>query len=825
MKPTTKLLLPALLLGASGYLGLRPVAGLPPLGTFLDPVNGVWGVAANAEIPAEEEISMAGLEGEVSVVYDDRRVPHIYASSTTDAYRAQGWVVARDRLFQLEIQARATAGTLTELVGEVALQADRQSRALGLAWAAERDWAGLVDQPELVSVLEAYAEGVNAYIGSLERADWPLEYHLLAAEPMEWQAAHSIYLLKRMGWTLAYSSTEFRKAAVAGLVGKVAADALIPINAPIQEPIEPHEGPRVLAARIPPPGEPDREAAIQIAALDGVMGPMDLSRGDDGPVLGSNNWAVGPSRSATGRPILAGDPHLELTLPSIWYEAHLVVPDEIDVYGVTLMGTPGVVIGLNRDVAWTFTNTGHDVVDYYRERLDDTETPTRYTLDGEWRDLEVRREEYLGPDGALLLTDTVYHTHRGPVRFVDDEPISLRWTVLDGQGEVEALVRANAAGSVGEWLEATVGWYAPTQNGLVADRHGSIAIRSQGVYPIRPEGTTGDWAYDGTTSASDWTGYRDRVPMELDPEQGYLASANQQPVDPDADDAFIGSDWPSPWRALTINGLLRGKERHSADDLRSYQTHPSSARAEYFAPAFQAAAAAVLAETDNGAVLREAADMLAAWDLRYDRENTGAVLFEAAMSELQNRVWDELEDADGRRVATPATDVTWALLGQPASPWWDDRSTEPVETRDVILAESLETALTELGGEIGGAGQPGWRWGDNRFAQVMHLVGMPALSRTDLEIQGGPGLLNPSSGSGTHGASWRMVVELGDDVRVRATYPGGQSGNPLSSSYTDRLDDWIAGTLQAVRYPASAESLETDGHVRARLVISPEGSR
>jgi penicillin amidase len=825
MKAGAKLLLSGLLLGVTGYVGVRPMAGLPALGAFLDPVHGVWGVARTAEIPAEEGVVIPELEGEVTVVYDDRRVPHIYASSTADAYRAQGWVVARDRLFQLEVQARATAGTLTELAGDRALTADRSSRGLGLAWAADRDWARLAERPELAGVLEAYADGVNAYIGSLSRSEWPLEYHLLGAQPMVWRAVHTLYLLKRMGWTLAYSSTEFRKAAVAGLVGQEAADALIPINSPIQEPIEPHRGTRVLTREIPPPGEPDAHPTARVATLDDIAGPMELSRIDDGGLLGSNNWAVGPSRSATGRPILAGDPHLELTLPSIWYEAHLVVPGELDVYGVTLAGTPGIVVGFNRDIAWTFTNTGHDALDHYRERLDDREAPERYMLDGTWRELELRAEEYFGPAGELLLTDTIYHTHRGPVRFVNDEPMSLRWTVLDGQGEVDALLGTNRAGSVEEWLEATAGYQAPTQNGLVADRHGSIAIRSQGVYPIRPENTTGDWAYDGTTSASDWVGRLDRVPFAIDPEQGYLASANQQPVDPEAYGAFIGGDWPSPWRALTINGLLRAKERHSADDFVSYQTHPSSARAEYFAPAFVEAAQAVLAGLDDGATLGEAAGIIGSWDVRYDRENTGTVLFEAAMAELEERLWDELEDGDGRRVATPSTQVTWALLRQPASPWWDDLSTDLVETRDVILAQSLEAAYTRLRAELGGDGRPGWRWGDHRFARLRHLLGIPALSRAGLSIQGGPGLLNPSSGAGGHGASWRMVVELGDDVRARATYPGGQSGNPVSSSYTDRLDAWVAGELDDLRYPASIESLEAGGFVRARLTLAAGGSR
>jgi penicillin amidase len=400
--------------------------------------------------------------------------------------------------------------------------------------------------------------------------------------------------------------------------------------------------------------------------------------------------------------------------------------------------------------------------------------------------------------------------------------MSMRWAVLDGQGEIETLSRIGRARSVEEWLAAMESWRAPIQNGLVADRSGHIAIRAQGFYPERPENTTGAWFYDGTTSAADWTGRLPSVPTAVDPEQGFLASANQQPVDPEVDDTFLGADWPTPWRALTINRLLQSKQRHTADDLASYHTYPSSARAEHFVPAFLAAAEAVRSAGDGGGALSEAVALLVSWDLRYDRDNTGPVLFERAMTEVTGRVYDELEDAEGRRVATPSDAITWVLLGQPRSPWWDDRSTEPVETRDAILAESLAASYRDLREALGPVG-PAWRWREHRTARIRHLLGIPALSRTDLAIQGGPGLLNPSAGSGAFGASWRMVVELGDEVRARGTYPGGQSGNPLSTGYADRLEIWVEGDLSDLRFPAPEGSLDSAGLTRSRLTLSPGG--
>ena len=345
-----------------------------------------------------------------------------------------------------------------------------------------------------------------------------------------------------------------------------------PAQRPIQEPIQPHglRQARFNPVTLPAPGEPDPGMIMQLETLQAFLGPMD----DDGvgsgeTVLGSNNWAIGPSRSAEGHAILAGDPHLNLTLPSIWYEAHLVVPGDLDVYGVTVPGTPTITIGFNCDVAWSFTNTGSDVMDLYRETVDDADRPGSYRLDGEWRPLERRIETYRAKDASVLAVDTILHTHRGPVSRASGEYVSLRWTVLEDQGELMSLLGVNRAGSVEEWLSAMEAWVAPTQNGLVADRQGNIAIRSSGRYPIRPASARGDWVFDGSTSSNDWQGWYpvSSYPGAVNPAQGYLASNNQQPVDPSYDDRFLGANWPSPWRAMRINQLLRDDSVFTAADL------------------------------------------------------------------------------------------------------------------------------------------------------------------------------------------------------------------------------------------------------------------
>ena len=812
----------------------RRLGPVPALGPLLDPVHGLWAVAFTAELPDSVAAAVPGLAGSVRVVYDDRRVPHVFASSSSDLYRALGYVVARDRLFQMEMQTRATAGTLSEVAGEALIEIDVEVRRLGLAQAARQDFDRLQeDDPPLADAMRAYADGVNAFIAGLSPGERPFEHHLLGVRPAPWEPVHTFYLLKRMGWILAFAPVELLKERVAGRVGPEAAAALFPVNAPIREPIVPYRGARWVGGHLPPPvvqappaGQPSPASLPPPAGQESDVSTGGRSRGEGrgalGSALGSNSWAVAASRSASGNAILAGDPHLSLTLPSIWYEVHLVVPGELDVYGVTLAGVPGVVIGFNRDVAWTFTNTGADVLDYYREQLDDSVAPARYLLDGEWTPLAARVEHFRGRDGRVLRSDTVRSTHRGPLVDVDGEPMSMRWTVLEGQRELRFLLEAARARTVDEWLDAMSGWHAPAQNGLVAGRDGSIAIQSAGYFPLRPDGVRGDQVQDGTSRASDWLGRAARFPIAKNPPQGYLASANQQPHDPEAEPAYLGADWPEPWRALTINELLRGQERHSVAEMEAYQTYPAGVRARVLRAAFLTAVDQMAARGGVAPNVAEAARLLEEWDGRYDRTNERAVLFETAMATLEDGVWDELADPDRNgRAVTPREDVLWQLLGQPDSPWWDDRRTPGVEDRNAAVAEALAGALEELRREHGHEDGGGWAWRNFGRHNVHHLLRLPALSRLDLPTAGGPGLLNPVSGAGSHGASWRMVVELGDQVSARGTYPGGQSGNPASREYDDRLAHWVAGELEALRFPRSEAELRDAGHARAVLTLAP----
>lgn len=837
-------LISAIALAGALYVGARPVGPVPPLGAFLDPVSGIWAAARVAELPGDQELSMPGLSAPVEIKYDDRGVPHIFGASEPDVSRALGWVHARDRLFQMEMIQRAVAGTLTELVGARALALDRNARQLGLAQAAHTKWDAIPVGSDVRLAVEAYMDGVNAYIDAMSPADLPLEYRLLGQRPRRFLPVDTYYLLVRMSQTLSYQEGELRFHALEQLVGREAASALIPIDAPIQEPIEPVAGraqARMAFRPLPAPRAPDvarvsearrvRDAAVAIAAATAMPFSTDdetsrdltdlLTRGE--AVVGSNNWAVSPARSASGHALLAGDPHLELTLPSIWYEAHLVVPGKMDVYGVSFPMSPIIPIGFNRDMAWTMTNTGNDVVDYYRETVDDSVRPRKYQVDGAWRDLVVREEVYVDPSGAVIQRDTLLSTHRGPLFPTAIGWLSQRWTAREVSDEGDNFRRGMTATGVADFYSRMESFRTPAQNMLTADRAGNIGIRSTGRYPIRPGDGRGDVIFDGSSSANDWLGDRplNWYPQTRNPAQGYIASANQQPMDPTARAGYQGSDWPSPWRAMRINNLLRENAAVTVDDMRRFHTNPKSELTPFILRALGDARAAAQAAVSWTADDDAAWNHLQQWDAEFTPSSSGAVLFDAFRQTLAQHTWDELVlPGETRRVMTPSDMVLVQLLAHPRSMWWDDRATtDVVETRDAIVLRALRDAWTGTRGRWGNDPAT-WRWGNARVIRVHHLLRLPGFGRDSLEVQSGPGTLSPADNGGTHGASWRFVVELGPEVRGWGTYPGGQSGNPVSSRYADRVETWRAGELTPLHAPRSAADL-APANTRATLRMTP----
>jgi penicillin amidase len=392
----------------------------------------------------------------------------------------------------------------------------------------------------------------------------------------------------------------------------------------------------------------------------------------------------------------------------------------------------------------------------------------------------------------------------------------MRWTIELAGNEIGALISAQNATSVNEWMQRTEKFAVPALSMMAADTAGNIAVRFTGALPIRPDNGRGDMLRDGSSGESDWLGFwkPEEYPASLNPAQGYLAAANQQPTDYYADSRYFGADWPAPWRALRINQLLRERRTFTVDDMRRFQTDPRSVRAELFVPYLvaagegapgQAGSALMRADADNAA---RSAALLREWSLEYSVDNQRAILFEYVMEELNTLLWDELDAAgDGSAGPRPTDLITATLLRDEGSAWWDLVGTVERERRDDILVQSLSHGYTKLVNDHGEAGARGWRWDRIRPANINHLLRLPQFSARGIPVRGGPATLNPFPASGDHGSSWRMVVEMAPQVRAWGIYPGGQSGNPFSQRYSDRIRRWSAGELDELRFPRSAADL------------------
>ena len=530
--------------------GLR-VGPLPAIGPLIDPWTGIWSAARNADPTGERAALIPSLALPVQGLVDRRGVPHLFATTDLDAWRALGWLHARDRLFQLDLQTRAAEGTLTEWVGRPALPLDREMRELGLAHRADSLWAALDTTTPARRALEAYAEGVNAQIHIRGPRDLPYEYHLLGVRPRPWRPEYTLYLYERMTYTLSWQDTDLEREAIATVVGEEAAAALLPAESPLQQPVVPSQWRGAPAFHLPPPRMvpgPHRAPTTVATSAQNDLAP------------GSNNWAVAPRRAERRHALLAGDPHLELTLPSVWYEAHLVTADGMDIYGVTLPGEPAVLIGLTPGVAWSFTNSEGDFVDHYREEVDDPAHPTRHLVDGAWHLVSSRVELFRDRSGGVLATDTMFRTRRGPLVHYAGEWRSIRWTGLETKDPIGSFLRLQRAGSAADFLAAHATLEAPGQNGVAADTAGHIVELTAGRFPRRPN-NDGGVIFDGRSSRSDWAGDLPSLPNVVDPARGTLYSANQQVVDPRADHAYRGHGWAAPWRAMRIATCSGGTVR------------------------------------------------------------------------------------------------------------------------------------------------------------------------------------------------------------------------------------------------------------------------
>ncbi len=829
----------SLLLAAAAFWALDNRHGaFPALGRLLDPFAGFWQNGGRLDrVPAS--IDLPGLHGEVRVAWDDRRVPHIFAADDHDLFLAQGYVAASLRLWQMDIQARATAGRLAEVVGPSALRQDIFNRRFGLPAAAAAAVRAFEADAATREALEAFAAGVNARIREIGRRRLPVEFKILDYRPEPWSPHKCALLLKAM----AYALTSFnRDAAMTRLVEQggrwpAALEGLFPACPPLVEPVIPHGTPfdlvpqpagRESGVPAPRPGTPGRGGDGDSARPEdgrpgeGASGPVAMpalgpaARRTE-PGLGSNNWAVAGRLTRSGHPILCNDMHLELSLPAVWYEVQLAAPG-INVRGVAFPAAPLVVAGFNENVAWGFTNGTDDVLDWYRIVFRD-DTRAEYFYDGAWRRAEVREERFKVRGGRDVV-DRIVTTVHGPVVRWPGEPAfaamdvpegaALRWTGHDPSNEFAVLNALDRARDYDDYVAALEGWSSPSQNFAFAARDGTIAMWHNGRLPLRRPGQ-GRFVQNGADPADDWGGWvpHAQLPHVKDPACGFVSSANQAAVDA-AYPCDLGRDFASYERGARINELLRAARDVTPEDMVRMQADVVDIRARAVVPRLaMLLGPAAATETEARAV-----EELRAWNFEARAASIGPSIFRELWNELERLTWDDEAGGAAGRMVRPGSQILVDLIvNEPRSAWFDDRTTPEREDLAAIAVRAFRAAVASLEARRGPFG-PAWRWGVVKGTEVRHLGRIPGFG-LKLDVDGAGQVINAIST--VWAPSWRMVVELGPEVRAWGNYPGGQSGDPGSRFYADRVPDWAAGKSYELLFLRSADA--ADPRIVARTVL------
>jgi penicillin amidase len=773
---------------------------------------------------ASGNVTVQGLAAPVTIVRDANGIPHITGQSEADALFGLGYAHAQDRLWQMEYQRRVGTGRLSEAVGAGALSADRFLRTLGTGRAAESAYQNL--DPDTRALLDAYSAGVNAFLDA-NRGNLPPEFLILGITPEPWRPQDSLAWVKMMSWDLGGNwDEELARARFQAQVGPDAAEQLLPAAAADDPLILPDGGDSVtgaagaLSARNATPPAATRAPAAW-SELAAIGEQIELGLGLGGEHVGSNNWVIAGSRSATGKPILADDPHLGTQIPALWYLAH-VTGGSLDVAGATLPGLPGVVIGHNGRIAWGVTNTNPDVQDLFVERVN---ARNEALYRDQWEPLTVIPEtiKVKGEEDVELFVRVSRH---GPLisDVIDGtgDPLAFRWTALDPEDNtLRAFLGINRAQSWEEFTEALRSYHAPMQNFVYADVDGNIGYFAPGAVPIRAAGD-GRVPAEGWSGANDWTGYipHEELPQDVNPTRGYIATANNRLV-PDSYPYLISTDWAAPYRAQRIVELIEARPTHSVDDMAALQADVVSLQARDLLPALTS----ISPEDAQG---RAAIDLLKAWDGTMAGDSAAAAVYAAYYHALPEAVFaDELRDAYADEYHTSGNDhsivLERVLLGDLGA-WCDDVNTPEAEGCDAALSQALAEGLETMAEVQGTPDVRAWRWDKahvvvfphNPFNNVEAL--RPIFSRTipnggdAFTVNVGP-IRRTELYRQYNVPSYRQLIDLADLGASRFMHTTGQSGNLLSGAYGDWLERW-----QRVEYVPIPFGVEVTGDT---LTLAP----
>jgi penicillin amidase len=805
------------------------------------------------------EIRLADLNAPVDIYRDAYGIPHIYAETSHDLFFAQGFLHAQDRFWQMDFWRHIGSGNLSGMFGTSELENDRFLRTLGWARIANQEFAALSTEDQ--RLLQAYADGVNAYLQDRNGSQLSLEYAVLGMinpdyQPEPWQPVHSLTWAKVMAWDLGRSrmGSEIQRAILLKDLTPTQLDELIPPY--------PEDHPLVVPDfEIPDtntnlnnsdPTEVNLQFLRNLAPVfeslaqqqDRLLDPL----GSSGLGLGSNNWVIAGSRTASGMPLLADDMHLGVQMPAIWYEVGLYcVPKGVDcpyqVTGFSFAGVPGVIVGHNDRIAWGMTNLGPDVIDLYIEKINPS-NPHQYEYNGEWVDMQVIQETLQASDGDPEIL-TVRYTRHGPIisdtfgglegfteqagiELPPNYAIAMRWTALEPNRMVSAILGFNRARNLGEFREAASSFAVPAQNLVYADVDGNIAYQTPGWIPIRAAGHDGKLPVPGWTDAYEWQGYIpfEQLPHTANPPQGYIVTANN---------AVVGTEYPYPltfewdygFRARRIVEMIeQASNPITVEYVQLIHGDNLNLNAQVLIPP-------LLQIPLQEERLIEARSFLQNWDYQDQMDLAAPAVYNAFWKHLLARTFrDDLPERYWPDGGSRWFEITRQLIQQPASPWWDDRLTTAIEGRDEIFRQAFSAAVTELE-KLLGKDKSRWTWGDLHSVTFRNLsLGESGIApiealfnRGPFRTSGGSSLVNATGWNAAQSdlaqsyqleslPSQRMIVDLSNLDGSLGVITTGQSGHAYHAHYIDMADLWRNIQYHPMLWERTRIESESEGYLR-----------
>ena len=774
-----------------------------PMGKLLNPfIGAVQNEADQTSFSFPLRIKNESLSDSVEIFFDKRKVPHIYAQNTNDLYFAQGYVASYLRLWQMDFLSYVSAGRLSEIFNkEEFLDYDRNQRRIGILESAKSSLKLIEEDLETKNILTAYTNGVNAYIKSMTYKDMPFEYKLLDYKPEAWSNLKSVLLLKQMGNTLSgYEEDAFISKMILAL-GEDNFNLLFPdLNSHITPITGSYRGKKAAGSKIEKPDYLD---------FSFLFSNSIISKSDYNPKLGSNSWAVSGKKTKSGYPILCTDPHLGLSLPSTWVEMQLSTP-EMNVYGVSIPGTPSIIMGFNENIAWGTTNGAEDVKDWYKLKI--SNDYKKYEYDGNWLAFKIRVEEIKRKNQKPFL-DTVYSTIHGPVVINRSFPnkqteymnYAMKWELHNASNEFKTFIKLNVAKNYKDYKDALKYYSSPIQNFTFASRDNDIAINHQGSMAVKWKGQ-GKFILDGSKKSHLYTQYIpfDSLPHLLNPSANFVFSANQRPTD--STYPYYYNGYYSESRAHHIKKALEKESKFDIPKMQALQLDNTSDFATE-------AVSVLIKKIDEKRLSKSQLSLLmsiGSWNGRFDFNDKSAKVFDLWWSNIVEYTFDELKRYYFNIRPVEKYAVLDLIEKDSSNEYFDKVETMQKETLEDIITQAFIASCDEYLKTKDKESA----WGNFNRISILHMTKIPAFSIVDLPSSGHPDAINAIQNN--WGPSWRMVVELGDRPKAYGIYPGGQSGNTGSSYYDNFVKDWNKGKYYPLHFfmsIAEAKSQSTNSWI------------